>query len=109
MDVPTASILLAVFDCPVYLQAVLRDRGPAFACFRLVDAGEILLITSEAILTEVRAAYLVTRDRDLLDLQRPQSLPGQKLRVLAPQLAILDPVQFLQQVVPRPADGESSS
>lgn len=42
-----------------------------------------------------RAAYLVSRDRDLLDLQRPESEAGQKLRGLVAGLTILDPVEFL--------------
>lgn len=46
------------------------------------------------------AAYLVSRDDDLLDLQDPTSPLGRALRVLAPQLAIVDPVQFLRQLVP---------
>lgn len=44
------------------------------------------------------AVYLVSRDHDLLDLQDPASPPGQELRLLAPQLTILDPVQFLQRL-----------
>jgi len=29
----------AEFDCVVYLQAVLNENSPAFACFRLVERG----------------------------------------------------------------------
>jgi len=46
------------------------------------------------------AAYLVTRDRDLLDLQDPDSEPGQALRQLAPRLTILEPVEFLHRLLP---------
>jgi len=51
-----------------------------------------------------KALYLVTRDRDLLDLQHPDSGPGRELRRLAPQLTILDPVEFLR-LVPSPLGG----
>ena len=41
------------------------------------------------------AQYLVSRDNDLLDLQNPDSKPGQQLRALLPRLTILDPVDFI--------------
>jgi putative PIN family toxin of toxin-antitoxin system len=47
-------------------------------------------------------AYLVSRDSDLLDLQNPNSHPGQELRRFLPQLTILDPVAFIQLLPPVP-------
>jgi putative PIN family toxin of toxin-antitoxin system len=44
----------AVFDCMVFLQAVTNERGPAFACVRLVEAERLWLVVSPAILAEVR-------------------------------------------------------
>jgi predicted nucleic acid-binding protein len=44
----------AVFDCMIFLQAAVTDRGPAFACFELVEAGEVTLYVSPLILSEVR-------------------------------------------------------
>jgi len=44
----------AVFDCMVYLQAVTKESGPAFACFRAVDDGRVTLCVSAEVLAEVR-------------------------------------------------------
>ncbi len=44
----------AVFDCMIYLQAVANESSPAFACFRLVDDGQVLLCVSAETLAEVR-------------------------------------------------------
>lgn len=43
----------------------------------------------------VGATHLVSRDRDLLDLQSITSPDGQRIRAMAPQLVIVDPAQFL--------------
>ena len=42
------------------------------------------------------AEYLVSRDRDLLDLESRDSPVGQDLRKLAPRLRIVDPVELLR-------------
>lgn len=44
------------------------------------------------------ASYLVSRDKDLLDLQAMTSEPGEELRMLLPQISILDPLEFLRSV-----------
>lgn len=44
------------------------------------------------------ATYLVSRDKDLLDLQPETSAEGERLRVLVPGLIILDPVGFLRAI-----------
>jgi putative PIN family toxin of toxin-antitoxin system len=44
----------AVFDCTLFLQAVTSERGPAFKCFQLVEAGRITLFLSPSVLAEVR-------------------------------------------------------
>lgn len=41
------------------------------------------------------AAYLVTRDHDLLDLMRPDIADGREFTARFPALTILDPVAFL--------------
>ncbi len=41
------------------------------------------------------AAYLVTRDHDLLDLMRPDITDGREFTARFPALTILDPVAFL--------------
>ena len=48
-----------MFDCPVYVQAFLSDRGPAFACLELAEAGTITLCVSAAVMAEV--AEVLTR------------------------------------------------
>lgn len=48
------------------------------------------------------AAYLVSRDRDLLDLQQPGSAAGRDLRLLCPELTILEPEALLLVLSPGP-------
>jgi len=140
-----------VFDCVVFLQAAARPDGPAGACLRALDAGDLTLYISSEILLEVRdvlqrpklrqrfptlppgnvdnilqniqskslliafvppvcslprdpkdepylnlaiaaqASYLVTRDRDLLDLMADTGF-----RQRFPDLQILEPPEFLR-------------
>lgn len=142
-----------VFDCMVFLQGAGRPAGPAWACFRLVDDGQVELFLSAEIVTEIRdvlsrpktlrkfpsltpewietflwavegkaftitdapkvetvdrdpkdepylnlaiaakAKYLVSRDRDLLDLMADATF-----RQRHPDLHILDPVDFLGEL-----------
>jgi len=44
----------AVFDCNVYLQAMLSSRGAAHACWRKALAGEVVLYVTPFILAEIR-------------------------------------------------------
>lgn len=143
----------AVFDCMVFLQAITNERGPAAACFDLVDENKLTLVVSPETLAEVRdvlerpkirakfphmsddriqrlfhivkqmgiwldavpqlfsysrdpndepyinlaiassARYLVTRDKDLLDLMADEAF-----RQHAPDLTILNPVALLQEL-----------
>ncbi len=53
----------AVFDCMVLLQGAGRPTGPAAACLRLVDEGQVALCISAEILAEVRD--VLTRPRTL--------------------------------------------
>jgi len=43
----------AVFDTVIYLQAALSDKGAAYACWQLVEKGEIRVFITEAILAEI--------------------------------------------------------
>jgi putative PIN family toxin of toxin-antitoxin system len=43
-----------VFDCNILVQALAFDGGPAAACLRLVEAGEIELLFSKATSAELR-------------------------------------------------------
>lgn len=51
---------------------------------------------------ETGARYLVTRDKDLLDLMRPDTAGGQNFLARFPALTILDPVAFLAAMTPTP-------
>ncbi len=46
----------AVFDTNILLQASISSRGPAYACWELVEQGAILVYTTEAILSELEGA-----------------------------------------------------
>jgi putative PIN family toxin of toxin-antitoxin system len=47
-------MIAAVFDCVVYIQAVLSSRGPAFACLALAEEEHVSLYISPDILDEVK-------------------------------------------------------
>src|SRR5262249_18924040 len=53
-NVETIAMISAVFDCMVYLQAAISDRGPAFECVSLAERAQIELLLSEPVLVEVR-------------------------------------------------------
>lgn len=43
-----------VYDCNVFLQALLSSRGPAFGCIELARAGEVEVFASPYVLAELR-------------------------------------------------------
>jgi predicted nucleic acid-binding protein len=43
-----------VYDCNVFLQAIIAPAGPSAACVRLVDDRRVILLLSPAIIAEVR-------------------------------------------------------
>jgi putative PIN family toxin of toxin-antitoxin system len=43
-----------VFDCMIYAQAIVSEKGPAGACLEHVMAGKLKLIWSEYVLREIR-------------------------------------------------------
>jgi putative PIN family toxin of toxin-antitoxin system len=154
----------AVYDCNVFLQAVLNKDGPAFACLSLVEAGQITLVLSTEVLAEVKdvlnrpklrnklpnltpervnelleyiegrslivptvprvftldrdpkdeiyvnlaieagANFLVSRDKDLLDLMSDPAYRSQ-----FPGLTILDPVAFLKELSAKSEPGGSET
>jgi putative PIN family toxin of toxin-antitoxin system len=49
-------MIAAVFDCSVYVQAVLSRKGPAFACLQLAEAEHVTLYLSREILDEINRA-----------------------------------------------------
>ena len=146
-------MIAAVFDCVVYVQAVLSSKGPAFACLSLADEKHINLYFSSDILDElkrslhspslrkqskrltdgrvetflervvnagtlapnpprvfslkrdpndepylnlaidVQASFLVSRDKDLLDLMKDDGF-----RKAYPGLTVIEPDAFLTHV-----------
>jgi putative PIN family toxin of toxin-antitoxin system len=48
----TSSIPGAVFDCVVLLQAAVSKKGPAFACIKLVESGQVRIFLSPEALGE---------------------------------------------------------
>ena len=157
-----AAPLGVVFDCNLFLQAAIREAGPAFACVSLLGTGVYTLYLSEAVLAEIRevlgrpalqrkfplltpprtaalleriqrhavfvqnvphvfdydrdpkdviyvdlavaagARYLVSRDRDLLDLMDEKRAEARDFRQQFPGLIILNPVEFLKILPPPP-------
>jgi putative PIN family toxin of toxin-antitoxin system len=52
--------LKVVFDCNVYVQALINLNGPAGRCVELARAGTVLLYASPYVLAEVREIHLKT-------------------------------------------------
>jgi putative PIN family toxin of toxin-antitoxin system len=67
-------MISAVFDCVVYVQAAISDGGPAAACLGLVEAGNVHVYVSPAVLAECQE----TLSRDKLR-QRFPHLTDEKL------------------------------
>lgn len=63
---------IVVYDCMVFLQALISEKGPAFRCFQLVEQNQVSLALSEEVLEEIQAVL------NRFDLQR-------KFPVLVPE------------------------
>lgn len=154
----TADETRVVFDCNVFLQALLNPTGIAAQCTKLVDDQEIVLFVSAAVLREVsevlrrprfqmlsphltserietfledinnkaiplmnvpeefrferdpkdepyinlaivaRAKYLVSYDKDLLDLMNSATESGRVFQRRYPMLKIVEPLVFLKEI-----------
>jgi putative PIN family toxin of toxin-antitoxin system len=78
------------------LMAIATLIQPVPAVFRLPrDADDELYIN---LALAGNAHYLITRDRDLLDLAAQATREAQYLRRLRPELRILDPVALLREL-----------
>jgi putative PIN family toxin of toxin-antitoxin system len=155
------AVRLVVFDCNVFLQAILSRRGPAYNCFERVERGELLLVVSPFVLAEVRklpehrdlkrfvhltqerveavladvlkkaklendvpevftyardpddahyvnlalkagATLIVSRDKDLLDLNNSARAEGRDFVQRFPQLRIMQPTELIALLDGRP-------
>jgi putative PIN family toxin of toxin-antitoxin system len=152
-----------IFDCNVFMQALLSGGGPSFQCVKLVQERRIILLVSLEVLAEARdvlmrpfvvaknpevtperveaflmkvayladvvrhvphvqtfsrdpkdacyldlaiageADYIVTRDKDLLELPSEHSADARQFRQLSRnQVRIVDPALFLNEIERRP-------
>lgn len=147
-----------VFDCNVFLQALLTPAGIAAKCKKLVDNQDVILFVSADIISEVsevlrrprfqmlsphitserieafledisnqaiplmnvpeefhfkrdpkdeayinlaivaRAKYLVSYDKDLLDLMNSATESGREFQRRYPMLKIIEPLVFLNEI-----------
>jgi putative PIN family toxin of toxin-antitoxin system len=65
MSPPSPIIPKVVFDCNVFLQALVSPNGPAGRCKKLVDRGEVELFISEDVLAEISEVLSRPRTRKL--------------------------------------------
>jgi uncharacterized protein len=70
-----------VFDCNIYVQALLNPQGTSGSCKRLVDNGEVILFLSNSILNEITEV-----------VNRP------KIRALVPSLTMERVESFLVEI-----------
>lgn len=154
-------MISAVFDCNIFLQALLNPQGIAAKCFDLARNGKINLFISEDTIAEVRnvlfrpnilakfpdistenveafiesiteiahfekhipkafkfqrdpkdeiiidlalfckADFIVTRDKDLLDLMSEFSVEAKEFRQKSRPLKIVEPLEFLDIITQR--------
>ena len=152
----------AVFDCNVFLQALISPGGPAGSCVALSFQGEVALFCTTHIIEELRrttsdprirakftritdaavaaiiqniervahflprvpatftyerdpddahyvnvalaakAKYVVSRDKDLLDLMDRSRPEAREFRRRFPTLEIIEPRQLLREFTPKP-------
>lgn len=145
-----------VFDCMIFLQGLVKEKGIAVDCLELIENGRIKLFVSEEILTEIKdvltrpklqarfsllteerverlleilnqkatliknvakvfaysrdpkdekyinlaveakADYVISRDRDLLDLMTNFRDEAKEFRQRFRPLKVIEPLEFLQ-------------
>jgi predicted nucleic acid-binding protein len=56
----TAAPPKVVFDCNIFVQALINPNGPSGRCFEKAKDGQVLLIASPYVLAEVREIHLKT-------------------------------------------------
>jgi putative PIN family toxin of toxin-antitoxin system len=83
--------LKVVFDCNVFLQGVIKEKGPAVDCLELFERDEIELFISDEVLNEVRDVLsrpMLQKKFPLLTDERADRLVETLLR----QATLIDPV-----------------
>lgn len=83
---------------------LITDVPRVFSCLR--DPKDELYVNLAA---AAGAVYLVTRDKDLLDLMDQETQVGKDFRSCFPSLTILDPVAFLRAFPPRQEESPPSA
>lgn len=91
----TDKVIDALLELVSKHSMVLQDIPERFTYQRDPDDAKYVNLALAA-----GARYLVTRDKDLLDLMNEDSTEGKDFRTQFPELMILDPVSFLQQMSP---------
>ena len=80
---------VVVFDTNIFLQALIRERGPAVRCLEYFDQGKIILAVSRATLAEIadvltrpqlREKYALLTDERIADLLERVRYKGIYLR-----------------------------
>jgi uncharacterized protein len=84
---------VVVFDTNIFLQALIRERGPAVKCLEYFDQGKMLLGVSRATLAEIadvltrpqlREKYALLTDERIADLLERVRYKGLYLRKVKP-------------------------
>jgi predicted nucleic acid-binding protein len=97
-----------VYDCNVYVQALINLNGPASRCVESAREGKASLFVSPFVLAETNSALIVSRDRHLLDLMDISRAEAHAFRRQFPTLQIIDPVEFLRALDQRLAAEEGT-
>ncbi len=83
------NMYVVVFDTNIFLQALIRERGPAVSCLEYFDQGKMILAVSRATLAEIadvltrphlREKYLLLTDERIADLLERVRYKGVYLR-----------------------------
>jgi len=70
-----------VYDCNIFVQALINPRGPAARCVEKARAGEVLLFVTAFILDEIRESHL--------KIPRKYGVTAEQTEALADALAVL--------------------
>ena len=87
---------VVIFDTNIFLQALIRERGPAVRCLEYFDQGKVLLAISRATLAEIadvltrphlREKYLLLTDERIADLLERVRYKGIYFRKVKPHFS----------------------